>query len=74
MNTITEAAVTIFLAIIGIAALALLLNKNGTGIGFAQTLFSGVGNDIAVAGAPVTGQSFSVSLAYPNDMSSTFGS
>ena len=66
MNSIGESILAIALAIVGLMGLALVLSPKGTAIPLAQTVFSGFGNDLAVAGSPVTGANVPISLAYPS--------
>jgi hypothetical protein len=54
--------VTIATAIVGLAALAVFLNKSGTGVNALKTTFSGLAQDITAATAPVTGASYSPSM------------
>jgi len=74
VNAITETIVTIVGLIVGLAVLGLVLSPKSTAVPLAQTFFSGLGNDIGVAGAPVTGNSVSLSLAYPSTNAYGFGS
>ena len=73
MNGMTEAAVTIGTAIIGVAILAILVSKNANTAGVVQSLASGFGNALAVAQSPVTGASITPDLSYPGSSSSLFG-
>lgn len=74
MNTIVEAAVTIALAIVGVALLSVLVSKNSNTTGVIQAAGSAFGNTLGVAESPVTGASYSINLSYPNsDFSNVFG-
>jgi hypothetical protein len=73
MNKIGEEIVTIALAIIGLAIIAVLVSKKANTTSVIQAAASGLGNNIAVASAPVTGISMSPSLGYPSDNSLAYG-
>lgn len=76
MNTLTEAGVTIALAIIGLAMVSAIISRNANTTGVVQSISSGLGNNIAAATAPVTGANISANLSYPGGGSfgSSFGS
>ena len=74
MNTITEAAVTILLAIVGVAMLSVLVSPKSKTASVIQAGASGFGNALGVAESPVTGNALSINLSYPSDFGSTFGS
>ena len=74
MNTITEAAVTILLAIVGVAMISVLVSPKAKTAGVIQAGASGFGNALGVAESPVTGSALSINLSYPSDFGSTFGS
>jgi hypothetical protein len=65
MNTITEAGLTIAGALIALASLSIIISRNSNAGGIIQALASGLGNNIAVATAPVTGTSVTPNLSYP---------
>lgn len=65
MDEITKAGVTIGLAIVGVAILALIVSKNSNTTGVVQAVSSGFGNSLAVAESPVTGASVSINTSYP---------
>lgn len=75
MNHFTEAAVTIGLAIIGLAMVSVLVSRNAQTPALAQALSSGFGNNIATAISPVTGGNASPNLSYPGggSFNSSFG-
>jgi hypothetical protein len=73
MNTLTEGIITIALMIGGIALASVLVSRNANTTGVIQAAGSAFGNDLAVAQSPVTGNSFSINLGYPNE-TSAFGS
>jgi len=76
MSQLTEAAVTIALAIIGLATISALVSRNANTTGVVQAISSGLGNNIATATAPVTGAGVSPNLSYPGGggFGSSFGS
>jgi hypothetical protein len=65
MNQLTEGAVTILMAIIGVAILAVLVSRNSNTTGVLQALGSFFGNSLAVATGPVTGAVSTPNLSYP---------
>ncbi len=65
MNQITEAVVTIAIAVIGLAIVAVLVSRNANTAGVLQAGASGLGNDIGTAISPVTGAAPPVNLTYP---------
>ena len=65
MSQLTEAAVTIALAIIGLATLSALISRNANTTGVVQAISSGFSNSLATATAPVTGAGVSPNLSYP---------
>lgn len=65
MNHFTEAAVTIGLAIIGLAMVSVLVSRNANTAGVAQAVSSGFGNTLATAISPVTGADATPNLSYP---------
>lgn len=72
MNSFTEMGLTL-IAMLGTIALAsVLVSRNAQTPQVAQSVFSGVGNDIAVAQGPVTGANITPNLSYP-DFSAGFG-
>lgn len=73
-NTATEAIVTIVLAIVGLAVVATLVSKNARTGNIIQNAASGLGNDLAVAQSPVTGNNVSANLGYANSLGMGFGS
>jgi hypothetical protein len=64
MDRITEAFVTIVGLVIGVATLSVIVSNNSNTTGVIQNLFSGVGNLLSVATAPVTGATLSPTTAY----------
>jgi len=74
MNTLTEAAVTILLAIVGVAMISVLVSPKSKTAGVVQSFGSAFGNSLGVAESPVTGSALSINLSYPSDFGSTFGS
>lgn len=76
MNTLTEAAVTIALAIIGLAMVSAIISRNANTAGVVQAISSGLGNNILAATSPVTGGGSGPNLSYPGGggYGSSFGS
>lgn len=74
MNTFTEGAVTIALAVIGLGMLSVIVSKNANTAGVIQAGASGFGNVLGVAQAPVTGANVPINLGYPNSGGGIFGS
>jgi hypothetical protein len=76
MNTLTEAFVTIALAVVGLAMVSAIVSRNANSAGVVQAISSGLGNNIATAISPVTGANVSPDLSYPGGGSfgSSFGS
>ncbi len=65
MDKLTESAVTILMAIVGVAILAVLVSSRSNTTGVIQALGSFFGNSLAVATGPVTGAVATPNLAYP---------
>lgn len=65
MEKLTESAVTILMAIVGVAILAVIVSRKSNTTGVLQALGSFFGNSLAVATAPVTGASVTPNLTYP---------
>jgi hypothetical protein len=65
MHEITEAIVTVFTAIVGVAILSVLVSPKATTSQVIQATASGFGNSLAVAEAPVTGANTPINLSYP---------
>lgn len=65
MNSLTEAVLTILMAIVGVAILALLVSPKAKTSEVIQSLASGFGNSLAVAQSPVTGNSVKIDTSYP---------
>lgn len=65
MDRLTEAAVTIALGFMAVAALALFISKNANTANVIQASASGFGNVLDVAISPVTGATVAPNLAYP---------
>jgi hypothetical protein len=66
MNQITEAVLTIVTAIIGVAVLALLISPKARTSQVIQAGASAVGNMLAVAQSPVTGEKVNIDTSYPD--------
>lgn len=65
MNSLTEALVTIGVAICGVAILAVIVSKKSNTAAVIQAAASGFGNSLAVAVSPVTGDKNPTDLSYP---------
>lgn len=66
MNALTEAAVSIALAIVGVAILAVLVSNKANTVGVIQAFSSAFGNALGVATAPVTGANVPLNLSFPS--------
>lgn len=73
MSQLTEAAVTIAMAIIGLAIIAALVSRRSNTTGVVQAISSGFGNTLATALSPVTGAMAEPNLSYPGSMGASFG-
>lgn len=73
MSQLTEAAVTIAMAIIGLAIIAALVSRRSNTSNVVQAISSGFGNTLATALSPVTGADATPNLSYPGSMGSSFG-
>lgn len=75
MNTLTEAGVTIALAVISLAMVSAIISRKANTSGVVQSISSGLANNIAVATAPVTGAGITPELSYGGgSFGSSFGS
>jgi len=73
MNSFIEGAITIAMAIIGLAMLSVLVSRKSNTTGVIQASASGFGNSLGVAMSPVTGAAYNIDLGYPNSgMGSSF--
>lgn len=70
MKDITEPFVVIFGMVVTVALLSVILSTKSNTAGVLQSMFSGLGNILGVATAPVTGANVQINTAYP---SSGFG-
>jgi len=61
-----DAVVSIATAIVGVAALAVLVSKNANTSSVIQSAASGFGNSLDVAISPVTGNTARPNLSYPS--------
>ena len=74
MNTFFEAIVTIAIAIVGLATVAVLVSKKAQTPAVIQAGGSAFSNALAVAESPVTGASYKIDLSYPGqDYTGSFG-
>lgn len=65
LNQLTENVISVMLAIVGVALLAVLVSKNSNTAGVLQAFFSGNSNFLAVAESPVTGDTVAINTSYP---------
>lgn len=66
MDSITEAIVTIFVAIIGVAILSVLVSPKARTSEVIQATASGFSNSLATAMTPVTGERVRIDTSYPS--------
>lgn len=66
MNSMTEAVVTIAVAIVGVATLAVLVGQKSQTAAVIQSAGSAFGNALAVAESPVTSANVTPQLGYPS--------
>ena len=66
MNNLTDAGVTILMAIIGVAILAVLVSQRSNTTGVIQAAASGFSNALGTAMGPVTGARMSINTSYPS--------
>jgi len=67
MNSMTEAVVTIAVAIVGVATLAVLVGQKSQTASVIQSAGSAFSNALAVAESPVTSASVTPQLGYPTN-------
>lgn len=65
MSSFMEGLVTIVLAIVGVAMVAVLVSRNARTPEVAQSFFSGIGNSLGAAMSPVTGANIGYNMSYP---------
>ena len=74
MSQLTEAIVTVLLAIVGVATVSVLVSKKAQTPAVIQASGSAFSNALAVAESPVTGATYNINLSYPGtDYSGSFG-
>lgn len=74
MNPFFEAVMTIALAIVSLATVAVLVSKKAQTPAVIQASGSAFSNALAVAESPVTGATYHIDLSYPGqDFSGGFG-
>jgi cell shape-determining protein MreC len=73
MGQMTEAGVTILMAIVGVAILALLISQKSNTVGVIQAAASGFSNTLGVAMSPVTGAQVRLNTAYPTNSLGSVG-
>ena len=66
MSNLTDAGVTILMAIVGVAILAVLVSQKSNTTGVIQAAASGFSNSLGMAMSPVTGASASINTSYPS--------
>lgn len=66
MNSITEAIVSILVAIVGVAVVALLISPKARTSQVIQAGASGFSNSLATAMTPVTGEKVKIDTSYPS--------
>ena len=69
LDHLTDSIVTVLMAIVGLAIIAVLVSRNANTTGVIQASASGFGNSLAVAEAPVTGANATPILSYPSSNS-----
>lgn len=74
MNTLTEAALTIALAIVGLATVSVIISRNANTSGVIKAASSGLSQTIGAATAPVTGGGGGIQFPTINLSGSGFGS
>lgn len=65
MNQLVESGVTILMAIVGVAIIAVLVSPKARTSEVIQASASGFGNSLGVAMSPVTGAQYDINLSYP---------
>lgn len=65
LNRAWEQIATIFIAITGVAIVAVLVSKKSDTAQVIQASGSAFGNSLAVAVSPVTGNQYNIDLSYP---------
>ena len=74
MQPMTEAVVTILLALFGVAMVSVIVSRKAQTPAVIQSAASGIGNILGVAESPVTGVGYGINLSYPGqDFSVSFG-
>lgn len=75
MHEITQAAVTLGLAVVGLAIVATIVSRNANTSGVLHSAGSAFANNLGVAESPVTGVGYQLDLGYPapTDLSYAFG-
>lgn len=66
LNKAWEQVATIFIAITGVAIVAVLVSKKSDTAAVIQASGSAFGNSLGVAVSPVTGNQYNIDLSYPN--------
>jgi hypothetical protein len=73
MNGISGTLLAVFTLIIGVAVVAVLVSQQAQTAAVIQAIGSAAGNAIGTAVSPVTGNSATLSLAYPSSSTTTGG-
>ena len=66
LNKAWEQIASIFIAITGVAIVAVLVSKKSDTAAVIQASGSAFGNSLGVAVSPVTGNQYQIDLSYPN--------
>jgi hypothetical protein len=66
MGQLTDAGVTILMAIIGVAILAVLVSRKSATVDVIHAASSGFSNALGMAMSPISGSSASINTSYPS--------
>lgn len=66
MSQLTEALVTIGVAIVGVAILAVIVSRNSNTTGVLQAMGTAFSSALGVAVSPVTGSNVAPNMTYPS--------
>lgn len=72
MHPILEAVVTVLIAIVGVAVIALIISPRAKTSQVIQATASGFSNSLATAMTPVTGEHVKINTSYPSSGFSSF--
>ena len=65
-NPVVESFFSIFLAIVGVAIVAILISRKSNTAGVLQAFGSAFSNSLGTAISPVTGSSMTINTSYPS--------